>query len=230
MNAYLVLFLICFVPLATHRYNARNEPAASIFSKPQESPPPPPPPPPPSASLLSRLFAYLIRRPSQKMPPRKPPPASSEYTYFASPPVVKVPHRPSPVSRWFSNSAPTRARRATPPPPKQTYYRRAPLSSYAAARNAEGVITLTAFLGTEGSNVDVDMVVLMAHIQAACKHIGVVLSSPKELTSSASAYDSAVGGREREDPRSLRILSAEQHTSNGSQKLRQSGSHLFGRG
>lgn len=86
------------------------------------------------------------------------------------------------------------------------------MSSYAAARNSDGVITLTAFLGTEGSNVDVDMVVLMAHVQAACKHIAAVLSSPKEMQTSASAYDSSAsfgvgGGRQRDDPRSLRIIS-----------------------
>jgi hypothetical protein len=122
--------------------------------------------------------------------------------------VVNVPQKPSPVARWFSTSARTRARRAPPPPTSQrSYYQRAPLSSYAAARNAEGVITLTAFLGTEGSNVDVDMVVLMAHIQGACKHIGSILSSPKDLQSSPSAYDPPYGNRERENPRSLRTLS-----------------------
>lgn len=90
--------------------------------------------------------------------------------------------------------------------PRTNYYKRAPLSSYASARNAEGVITLTAFLGVEGSNVDVDLVVLMAHMQAACKHIGAVLASPKEMQSSASAYEASFRG-ERADPRSLRILS-----------------------
>lgn len=61
--------------------------------------------------------------------------------------------------------------------------------------------------------MDVDMVVLMAHVQAACKHIAAVLSSPKEMQPSASAYDSSAsfgvggGGRQRDDPRSLRIIS-----------------------
>ena len=145
-----------------------------------------------------------------------------------------MPHRPSPVSRWFSSSAPTRARRRRQDEggggggggsrskransgggssSRSSYYtKRPPLSSYAAARNSDGVITLTAFLGTEGSNVDVDMVVLMAHVQAACKHIAAVLSSPKEMQTSASAYDSSAsfgvgGGRQRDDPRSLRIIS-----------------------
>lgn len=142
-----------------------------------------------------------------------------------------MPHRPSPVSRWFSSSAPTRARRRRQDEggggggsrskransgggssSRSSFYtKRPPLSSYAAARNSDGVITLTAFLGTEGSNVDVDMVVLMAHVQAACKHIAAVLSSPKEMQTSASAYDSSasfgVGGRQRDDPRSLRIIS-----------------------
>ena len=143
-----------------------------------------------------------------------------------------MPHRPSPVSRWFSSSAPTRARRRRQDEggggggsrskransgggssSRSSFYtKRPPLSSYAAARNSDGVITLTAFLGTEGSNVDVDMVVLMAHVQAACKHIAAVLSSPKEMQTSASAYDSSAsfgvgGGRQRDDPRSLRIIS-----------------------
>jgi hypothetical protein len=50
---------------------------------------------------------------------------------------------------------------------------------------------MTAFLGTEGSNVDVDLVVLMAHVQAACKHIASLLATPRELQqdSASSAYE-----------------------------------------
>ena len=215
MNAYLVLFLICFVPLATHRYYAQTQkPATPLYpsSQPQE---PVPSPSTPSRSLLYRFLSFLFQRTftssssarNRKPPP--PPPPSSEYTYFASPPVVKVPSKPSPVSRWFSTSARTKARRERSPPPssQRSYYPRSPLSSYAAARNAEGVITLTAFLGTEGSNVDVDMVILMAHIQGACKHIGSILASPKDLQASPSAFDPPFGNRERENPRSLRTLS-----------------------
>lgn len=215
MNAYLVLFLICFVPLATHRYAQTQKPATPLYpsSEPQE--PTLPPPAPPTRSLLYRFVSYLFRKTftsSSSTRNRKPPPApppSSEYTYFAAPPVVQVPQKPSPVSRWFSTSARTRARKAPPPTSQKSNYQRAPLSSYAAARNAEGVITLTAFLGTEGSNVDVDLVVLMAHIQGACKHIGSILSSPKDLQSPPSMYDSSFGNRERDNPRSLRTLSAE---------------------
>lgn len=213
MNSYLFLFLMCFIPLATHRY-ARTQPHTTpIFSSLFRAPEPPPPPPASILSLLYRLYSSM-KRPSPSYsyssysypePPHPPP--SSEYIYFASPPVVKRPHRPAPRS-WLSSSTSKRERRPPPQMPKQTYYRRAPLSSYAAARNAQGVITLTAFLGTEGSNVDVDMVVLMAHLQAACKHIAAVLSSPKEMQYSSSDYESSsLGGRERHDPRSLRILS-----------------------
>jgi len=208
MNSYLFLFLMCFIPLATHRY-ARTKPHTTpIFSSLFRAPEPPPPPPASILSLLYRLYSYLKRpSPSYSYPEPPHPPPTSEYIYFASPPVVKRPHRPAPRS-WLSSSTSKRERRPPPQMPKQTYYRRAPLSSYAAARNAQGVITLTAFLGTEGSNVDVDMVVLMAHLQAACKHIAAVLSSPKEMQYSSSDYESSsLGGRERHDPRSLRILS-----------------------
>lgn len=248
MNSYLILFLLCFVPLATHRY-ARPKPSQPTFFGPPVPKQQPPPPPSRPAPLWYRFLAYMLTsKKSRRAPPSStpitssyappyphpspsyapPPPPSSEYTYFASaPPVVQVPHRPSPVSRWFSSSAPTRARRrrqdeggggggsrskkASSGGSRSSYYtKRPPLSSYAAARNSDGVITLTAFLGTEGSNVDVDMVVLMAHVQAACKHIAAVLSSPKEMQTSPSAYDSSASfgvGRQRDDPRSLRIIS-----------------------
>nr|PNR28320.1 hypothetical protein PHYPA_028912 [Physcomitrium patens] len=63
---------------------------------------------------------------------------------------------------------------------------------------------MMSFLGTEGSNADVDMVVLMAHIQAACKHIAAILSSPRELQYN---YEPYFEGGKRDDSRSLKSIS-----------------------
>lgn len=205
MNVYLFLFLLCFAPLASHRYGLMKS-VTTLYesSDPRE---PPSPPPPPARSLLYRSVTYLRKIIFQKPPklnrkPPPPPPPSPDYSRFAPPPVVKAPHTPSPVSRWFRRSASARDRRASL---QRTYYQRAPpLSSYTAARNAEGVITMMSFLGTEGSNADVDMVVLMAHIQAACKHIAAILSSPRELQYN---YEPYFEGGKRDDSRSLKSIS-----------------------
>lgn len=219
---YFFLFLICFVPLVSLKWSL-SRPASSSSSSPgvfsfthsrgkAASPPPPPPPapppPPPSPGMLYRLFTLLWRtatprartRARARVPPFPPPPSSSsyysQYSYFASPPVVRIPTSPSPVSRWFSSSSSshggrTRARKAPSWTSRDRFRRTPPLSSYARARNVDGVITMTAFLGTEGSNVDVDLVVLMAHVQAACKHIASLLATPRELQqdSASSAYE-----------------------------------------
>ncbi|CAK9857796.1 unnamed protein product [Sphagnum jensenii] len=219
---YFFLFLICFVPLVSLKWSL-SRPASSSSSSPgvfsfthsrgkAASPPPPPPPapppPPPSPGMLYRLFTLLWRtatprartRARARAPPFPPPPSSSsyysQYSYFASPPVVRIPTSPSPVSRWFSSSSSsyggrTRARKAPSWTSRDRFRRTPPLSSYARARNVDGVITMTAFLGTEGSNVDVDLVVLMAHVQAACKHIASLLATPRELQqdSASSAYE-----------------------------------------
>ncbi len=219
---YFFLFLICFVPLVSLKWSL-SRPASSSSSSPgvfsfthsrgkAASPPPPPapspPPPPPSPGMLYRLFALLWRtatprartRARARVPPFPPPPSSSsyssQYSYFASPPVVRIPTSPSPVSRWFSSSSSshggrTRARKAPSWTSRDRFRRTPPLSTYARARNVDGVITMTAFLGTEGSNVDVDLVVLMAHVQAACKHIASLLATPRELQqdSASSAYE-----------------------------------------
>lgn len=66
---------------------------------------------------------------------------------------------------------------------------------------------MTAFLGTEGSNVDVDLVVLMTHIQAACKHIAFVLASPTELQ--ATLLGAADTHFRRDSPKPLDVVSAE---------------------
>lgn len=68
------------------------------------------------------------------------------------------------------------------------------------------VVTMTGFLGTEGSNVDTDLVVLMTHIQAACKHIASVLASPTELQTTISGAD-ATHGAGRDAPKPLDIVS-----------------------
>lgn len=71
---------------------------------------------------------------------------------------------------------------------------------------------MTAFLGTEGSNVDVDLVVLMTHIQAACKHIASVLASPTDLQATLSGADAAHGVG-RDAPKPLDIVSVGACTS-----------------
>ncbi|CAK9223259.1 unnamed protein product [Sphagnum troendelagicum] len=69
----------------------------------------------------------------------------------------------------------------------------------------EDVVSMTGFLGTEGSNVDVDLLVLMTHIQSACKHIAAVLASPTELQ--ASLLDSSFSyAAERDAPKPLDII------------------------
>jgi fructose-1,6-bisphosphatase I len=79
--------------------------------------------------------------------------------------------------------------------------------------DAEEVVTMTGFLGTEGSNVDVDLVVLMTHIQAACKHIAAILASPTEMQASLSGSSSYSGssspsyGTGRDEPKPLDIVS-----------------------
>jgi fructose-1,6-bisphosphatase I len=70
---------------------------------------------------------------------------------------------------------------------------------------ADEAVTMTAFLGAEGSNVDVDLVVLMTHIQAACKHIASVLASPSELQATLSGAD-ATYGEGRDAPKPLDIV------------------------
>lgn len=63
---------------------------------------------------------------------------------------------------------------------------------------------MTAFLGTEGSNVGVDLVVLMTHLQTACKHISSILASPTELQATLKGADSVHGvGRDARKPLDL---------------------------
>jgi hypothetical protein len=165
-----------------------------------------PPTRPPSSRLTMpyRLFQYILRKkPAQSRsrsrpppPPPAAPPYSSQYnTYFAPPPVVRIPPvapiYSSPVSKWFPSSSQSRTR-ARKTPSRESWFRRrpAPISSsyHAAARNVQdGVITMAAFLGTERSNVDVDLVVMMAHLQVACKQIATVLASPRELQQESSS-------------------------------------------
>jgi hypothetical protein len=73
----------------------------------------------------------------------------------------------------------------------------------------DGLITMAAFLGTERSNVDVDLVVLMAHLQAACKQIATVLASPRELQQeSSSPYGTQPFGPSfGDDPRPMITIS-----------------------
>lgn len=73
-----------------------------------------------------------------------------------------------------------------------------------AQAGADEVVTMTAFLGTEGSNVGVDLVVLMTHLQTACKHISSILASPTELQATLKGADSVHGvGRDARKPLDL---------------------------
>ncbi|CAK9227276.1 unnamed protein product [Sphagnum troendelagicum] len=217
---YLFLFLICFVPLVSIKWSISSRSAAApsssstssnfafpFFSKPRERVSTSPPTRPPSSRLtiLYRLFQYILRKKpaqlrSRSRPPPPPPAAplySSQYnTYFAPPPVVRIPPvapmYSSPVSKWFPSSSSQSRTRARKTPSRESWFRRrpAPISNsyHAAARNVQdGLITMAAFLGTERSNVDVDLVVLMAHLQAACKQIATVLASPRELQQESSS-------------------------------------------
>ena len=132
---------------------------------------------------------------------RKPPPASSSspppIPPPPPPPPVESKSRPAPLPPSLSPSFPSRS---LPPP-----FLRPPVPMshhYAVARaDADEVVTMTAFLGTEGSNVDVDLVVLMTHLQAACKHIASILASPTELQTTLSRADALFGlGRDASKP------------------------------
>lgn len=211
---YLLLFLVCFLPLLSFRWSRVVE------NKPAELYTPPPPPPlsrsrssgignkPTSASMVARMLGL-----------REPPSPSPS---FAAPSPVKA----KPVRTWTTPKAtvssalswitpkakpalswitpPTRRRKVVMESPvlPPVFVRRAAPTQAVVADEA---VTMTAFLGFEGSNVDVDLVVLMTHIQAACKHIASVLASPSELQATLSGAD-ALYGEGRDAPKPLDIV------------------------
>lgn len=159
------------------------------------------------------------------------PPAAPEGDYYGSSraPSAAPPARasskskaPSALVSWFAppgrrvRKAPVIGSRSTttttplppslPPafvgPPMATSYPH----NVVTGGDADEVVTLTGFLGTEGSNVDVDLVVLMTHIQAACKHIASILASPTELQVTLSGKEAAYGAG-RDAPKPLDIVS-----------------------
>ncbi|CAK9861138.1 unnamed protein product [Sphagnum jensenii] len=157
--------------------------------------------PPVSPSMLTKVIA-AVRRPLTL-----PPLPSSIIT--SSPPSGLYYKLPLPSS-WFAPPSVRKGRKASlamasirssdsnPPPPPSLppaflppSFVRPPraMPKFATRNSREDVVSLTGFLGTEGTNVDVELVVLMTHIQAACKHIAAILASPAELQ--ASLLDSS---------------------------------------
>ncbi|KAG0607248.1 hypothetical protein M758_8G013000 [Ceratodon purpureus] len=215
---YLFLFCICFLPLLSIRWSrvAEKPIDAAAQRKPEFTPPPPrsgtiKAPKAPSPSMVARMLGF-------RKPPAPTLPPTSASSFFRSP-VVSAPVKSISSSlSWFT--PPTRRRKApameskpaqpTLPPSLPASFIRPPLRSPPQAvltrTEADEVVTMTAFLGTEGSNVDVDLVVLMTHIQAACKHIASVLSSPAELQATISGADAAHGVG-RDAPKPLDIVS-----------------------
>jgi hypothetical protein len=215
---YFFLFCICFLPLLLSRWTRVSD----LPSKPEVvAPAPAKEVKPPSPSAVARVVA-LLRKPKTK-PETPPPPSffqqplqtilasgklpSASSSWFA-PPGKKGKERPSAESKPRATPTPT----PTPLPPSlpPAPFRRPPVPTshhYAVARaDADEVVTMTAFLGTEGSNVDVDLVVLMTHLQAACKHIASILASPTELQTTLSRPD-LLFGVGRDAPKPLAVVS-----------------------
>lgn len=222
---YFLLFCICFLPLLSIRWSrvVENKPP-DVAAKPQQRPEYISPPAPtrsgtklpikaPSPSMVARMLGF--RKPPS---PSSSPPSFFRQSFAPPPPVVTAKPVVSSALSWFT--PPTRRRKAapvmeskpTPLPSLPPAFIRPPLQTppthamVTTRADADEVVTMTAFLGTEGSNVDVDLVVLMTHIQAACKHIASVLASPTELQATLSGADAAYGVG-RDAPKPLDIVS-----------------------
>lgn len=221
---YFFLFCICFLPLLSFRWTRVSDlpgkvevGAAAPRTKPVKAP---------SPSAVARVVA-LLRKPKKTSPSQASPPSFFQeplQTILSSPsgPPVAKGSSSSPPSSWFTPpgkkrkpAQPVEPSTPTPLPPSlPPAFLRPPVPTshhYAVVReraDADEVVTMTAFLGTEGSNVDVDLVVLMTHLQAACKHIASILASPTELQTTLSASDYLFGVG-RDPPKPLAIVSAE---------------------
>lgn len=230
---YLLLFCICVLPLLSIRWSrvVENKPAdvaaKGVPPRPEYIPPPATPTrsgtkrthAPAPRSMVARMFGF--RKPPSPSPVVVPSPPSSFLSRQSAPAVVKAKAFSSALS-WFT--PPTRRRRVKSPPAMESKPAPTPLApvffrppsrsppTHAMVTRTEPdeVVTMTAFLGTEGSNVDVDLVVLMTHIQAACKHIASVLASPTELQATLSGADAAYGVG-RDAPKPLDIVSVGCH-------------------
>lgn len=82
-------------------------------------------------------------------------------------------------------------------------------SSSSAAADDGGSVTLMEFAGKGGIGVNDDLVVLLDHIQYACKRIAALVASPFNYTigKQTSLGDVPTGGSERDAPKPLDIIS-----------------------
>jgi hypothetical protein len=255
--SYLLLFLLCIIPLLSVRWRAavKSSPHSTSSTAAGNRVSTNPPPsgnslpsfvaigggggggnngrnrwsktksPPNAPSMITKVIA-AVRRPAPSSP-------SPKITKSSSSPLSSLYHK-SP-SNWFAPPPPPPARKgrkassspamaskssggggsSSPPslppaafvqPPTTFVKSRGGVMPKSVARNSkEDVVSMTGFLGTEGSNVDVDLLVLMTHIQSACKHIAAVLASPTELQASLS--DSSFSyAAERDAPKPLDII------------------------
>ena len=81
-------------------------------------------------------------------------------------------------------------------------------SSSSSGVDTNGLCTLTEYVGKEGMNVGDDMVVLLHHIQYACKRIAALVASP--FNSSLGKQNTLAGtgtGSGRDAPKPLDIVS-----------------------
>ncbi|KAG0557517.1 hypothetical protein KC19_11G136900 [Ceratodon purpureus] len=213
---YFFLFCICFLPLLSFRWTRVGD----LPSKAEVTPPAAPAKEikPPSPSAVARVLGLLRKTKPVEATPSffqqplhtilasggKAATAAASASWFAPPARRRKPAEVKPPP------AEVKPRPTPLPPPSPPPFIRPPVPTshhYAVARaDADEVVTMTAFLGTEGSNVDVDLVVLMTHLQAACKHIASILASPTELQTTLSKSDFMFGVG-RDAPKPLAVVS-----------------------
>lgn len=81
-------------------------------------------------------------------------------------------------------------------------------SSSSSAGDDDGFVTLIEYVGKEGLNVKDDLVVLLHHIQYACKRIAALVASPFNYSLSKQTGLASVGS-DRDAPKPLDIVSNE---------------------
>ncbi|CAL0313995.1 unnamed protein product [Lupinus luteus] len=86
-----------------------------------------------------------------------------------------------------------------------------PSSSSAGDNDDDGFVTLIEYVGKGGINVEDDLVVLLHHIQYACKRIAALVASPFNTSLGKQTGLGAVagGGSDRDAPKPLDIVSNE---------------------
>lgn len=80
------------------------------------------------------------------------------------------------------------------------------VSSSSSASSDDGFVTLTEYVGKEGMNVKDDLVVLLDHIQYACKKIAALVASPFNYSLGKQTALGSVGS-DRDAPKPLDIVS-----------------------